>query len=65
MAITLGADKAYDAEDFINELRSMRVTPHVAADTRPASSARVVAENIRRAMVGEPLLHLVDRARGY
>ena len=29
-AVTLGADKAYDAEDFINELRSMRVTPHVA-----------------------------------
>ncbi len=30
-AITLGADKAYDAEDFVNELRSMKVTPHVAA----------------------------------
>lgn len=29
-AITLGADKGYDAEDFINELRSMRVTPHIA-----------------------------------
>ena len=29
-AITLGADKAYDAQDFVNELRSMNVTPHVA-----------------------------------
>jgi transposase len=29
--ITLGADKGYDAEDFVNELRSMHVTPHVAA----------------------------------
>ncbi len=29
-AITLGADKGYDAEDFVNELRSMNVTPHVA-----------------------------------
>jgi hypothetical protein len=28
-AITLGADKAYDAGDFVNELRSMTVTPHV------------------------------------
>ena len=28
--ITLGADKAYDAEDFVNELRSMVVSPHVA-----------------------------------
>jgi transposase len=38
-AITLGADKAYDAEDFVNELRSMRVTPHVAQNTRGRSSA--------------------------
>ncbi|MGY4183044.1 transposase [Bradyrhizobium sp. USDA 4518] len=32
-AITLGADKAYDVEDFVNELRSMNVTPHVAQNT--------------------------------
>jgi transposase len=32
--ITLGADKGYDAEDFVNELRSMNVVPHVAARTR-------------------------------
>ena len=32
-AITLGADKAYDTRDFVNELRSMRVTPHVAQNT--------------------------------
>jgi transposase len=38
-AITLGADKAYDTEDFINELRSMRVTPHVAQNTSGRSSA--------------------------
>ena len=41
------------------------VTPHIAADTRPATSARVIAENIRRGQAGEPFLHLVDRARGY
>jgi len=41
------------------------VTPHVAADTRAGSAARVLAENIRRSEAGEPLLHLVDRARGY
>ena len=35
-AITLGADKAYDAEDFVNELRSMNVTPHVAQNTQRA-----------------------------
>ena len=38
-AITLGADKAYDTEDFVNELRSMRVTPHVAQNTSGRSSA--------------------------
>lgn len=37
------------------------ITPHVASTTRPASAARVVAENIRRGETGEPLLHLVDR----
>jgi glyoxylate/hydroxypyruvate reductase A len=41
------------------------VTPHIAAATRPASAARVIAQNIRRAEAGEPLLHLVDRAAGY
>jgi transposase len=38
-AITLGADKAYDAEDFINELRTMRVTPHVAQNASGRRSA--------------------------
>ncbi len=41
------------------------VTPHIAADTRPDSAARVVAENVRRGEMGEPFLHLVDRSRGY
>ena len=41
------------------------VTPHVAAETRPASAARVIAENVRRGERGEPLLHLVDRSAGY
>lgn len=37
--ITLGADKGYDAEDFVNELRSMNATPHVAQNTSSRSSA--------------------------
>ena len=41
------------------------VTPHIAAETRAGSASRVVAENVRRLVAGEPLLHLVDRARGY
>jgi transposase len=38
-AITLGADKAYDAEDFVNELRSMNVRAHVAQNTSGRRSA--------------------------
>jgi transposase len=38
-AISLGADKAYDAEDFVNELRSMNVRPHVAQNTNGRRSA--------------------------
>ena len=35
--ITLGADKGYDAEDFVNELRAMNVVPHVAAKIRSSA----------------------------
>jgi len=38
-AVTLGVDKAYYAEDFVNELRSMNATPHVAQNTNGRSSA--------------------------
>ena len=41
------------------------VTPHVAADTRPGSASKVIAENIRRGEAGLPFLHLVGRDRGY
>lgn len=41
------------------------VTPHIAADTRPATAAEAVAENVRRGEAGLPFLHQVDRARGY
>jgi glyoxylate/hydroxypyruvate reductase len=41
------------------------VTPHIAADTRPGTASTVLAGNIRRCEAGQPLLHLVDRARGY
>ncbi len=41
------------------------VTPHIAADTRPDTSAEVIVENIRRGEIGAPFINLVDRARGY
>ena len=39
VAVSLGADKAYDAEDFVNELRSMNVRPHVAQNDNGRRSA--------------------------
>ena len=38
--ITLAADKGYDTKDFVSEMRSMNVTPHVSQNTkRPGGSA--------------------------
>lgn len=41
--VTLGADKAYDVRGFIEDLRTRRVTPHVAID------GRVSKAGVRRA----------------
>jgi glyoxylate/hydroxypyruvate reductase A len=41
------------------------VTPHVAATPDPVRAARQLLDNLARARRGEPLLHLVDRSRGY
>jgi glyoxylate/hydroxypyruvate reductase A len=41
------------------------MTPHNAADPRPDSVAPAVADNIRRALAGQPMRNLVDRRRGY
>jgi transposase len=37
--ITLGADKGYDAKEFIDALQPMKVTPHVAQNTSGRTSA--------------------------
>jgi len=37
--ITLGADKAYDTQDFVSTIRHMRVTPHVIQNTSNRRSA--------------------------
>ncbi len=41
------------------------VVPHISALTQPRTAVPVIAENIRRHRAGLPLLHEVDRARGY
>src|SRR5215813_6227869 len=37
--VTLGADKAYDTRDFVEAVRLLRVTPHVAQNTSKRASA--------------------------
>jgi transposase len=37
--VSLGADKGYDCEDFVNELKSLNVRPHVAQNTSGRRSA--------------------------
>lgn len=39
VAVTLGADKAYDTADFVMELREINVTPHVAQNASRRASA--------------------------
>jgi hypothetical protein len=38
-AVTLGADKGYDAKDFVMELRALNVCPHVAQNSSGRRSA--------------------------
>lgn len=43
----------------------IRVTPHIASVTNPASALPQILENYRRAMAGKPLLNRVDSKKGY
>ena len=37
--LTLGADKAYDVHGFVDDLRDLNITPHIAQNTTNRSSA--------------------------
>jgi glyoxylate/hydroxypyruvate reductase A len=41
------------------------VVPHISAITQVKTAAATLAANVRRALRGEPLANVVDRARGY
>lgn len=43
----------------------IRITPHIAGITNPATAVAQVAENIRRVRAGHQPLNLVDRTQGY
>jgi transposase len=39
--VTVGADKAYDTRDFVRECRNMKVTPHVAQNTKRSGGSAI------------------------
>ncbi|MET3918369.1 glyoxylate/hydroxypyruvate reductase A [Variovorax sp. OAS795] len=43
----------------------IEITPHIASMTQPLSAAEAVLDNLRRCEAGEPMIGLVDRAKGY
>src|SRR5947208_5080451 len=45
--LTLGADKAYDVREFVDDLRDLNVTPHIAQNTSNRTSA-IDARTTRR-----------------
>jgi hypothetical protein len=62
-AITLGVDNACDAEDFVNELRSMNVTPHVAQNTSDRRSAIDGRTTRHGSYAVSPRIRILLRAR--
>ncbi len=53
------------AESPLWDFDQVLVTPHLASVAIPRTAARQVAENLRRLAAGEPLINVVDPARGY
>jgi transposase len=45
--ITVGADKAYDTRDFVNECRHLNVTPHVAQNVKRSGGSAVDGRTTR------------------
>jgi len=47
------------------DMDQVLITPHLASVGIPRTAAKQVAENIRRALAGAPILNAVDPLRGY
>jgi transposase len=45
--VTVGADKAYDTKDFVCECRNMKVTPHVAQNTKRSGGSAIDGRTVR------------------
>ena len=47
--VTLGADKGYDIQEFVSEMRGMNVTPHVSQNTKRPGGSAIDGRTTRRA----------------
>jgi transposase len=45
--VTVGADRAYDTRDFVSECRNMKVTPHVAQNTKRSGGSAIDGRTVR------------------
>lgn len=61
--ITLGADKAYDVRQFVEDLRARQVTPHVAVDGHVRQSGRPRATAVDKRTVRHSGYGISQRCR--
>ena len=47
--VTLGGDKGYDTKDFVQEMRGMKVTPHVAQNLKRNGGSAIDGRTTRHA----------------
>jgi hypothetical protein len=64
-AITLGGDKSYDAEDFVNELRSMNDAARSAERERPLVGRRWHTTRHAGYAVGQRIRERIEEAFGW
>jgi transposase len=50
--VTVGADKGYDTRDFVEECRNLKVTPHVAQNTKRSGGSAIDERTTRHAGYG-------------
>lgn len=61
--ITLGADKAYDVEEFVGDLRQRQVTPHIAIDGHITKTGKTRKTAIDRRITRHPGYLISQRIR--
>ena len=61
--ITLGADKAYDVTDFVGDLRTRNVTPHIVVNGTVSKLGRVRKTAVDEATLSTPGYAISQRCR--